>query len=322
LPLISIIVPSYNHSRYLPERLDTILHQSFKDFECIILDDASYDGSIKILREYVSSDLRFKLLQNDTNSGSTFEQWNQGVSLASGKYIWIAESDDFSDLYFLENLVLKLEENNSIVLAYCDSLIIDEYSQVIGNWEHDSSVFNKNFCMDGIKFVTRHLIYKNVIPNASAVVFRRDCYEKVGGAMPTLKSNGDWELWIKLLLQGDIYFNCSTLNYFRRHDLSVTAVLNNDMNIKSSIFERMIDLRLNLKKYLDCFNGVQYEQLQKENNLQLSLCWGDYGLFLKNKGYIFGSFYYILKSSFYPNLKTYFLKKFFFGSFYNYLFSK
>ena len=101
---VSIIVPNYNHSRYLHRRLDCILNQTFTDFECILLDDASTDNSVEILEQYVNRDSRFKLFINQVNSGSTFAQWNYGVSLSKGKFIWIAESDDIADNTFLKKM--------------------------------------------------------------------------------------------------------------------------------------------------------------------------------------------------------------------------
>jgi len=92
MPAVSVIVPNYNHARFLRRRVETILAQTFQDFELILLDDCSTDDSRSVLRQY-SSDPRVRLEFNEVNSGSTFKQWNKGVRLAQGKYIWIAESD-------------------------------------------------------------------------------------------------------------------------------------------------------------------------------------------------------------------------------------
>src|SRR5215469_3489317 len=105
---ISIIVPNYNHARFLRQRIDTILAQTFQDFEVILLDDGSTDASRSILREY-TSDPRVQLECNDINSGSTFKQWYKGVRLAHGRYVWIAESDDYADEQLLETLVARLD---------------------------------------------------------------------------------------------------------------------------------------------------------------------------------------------------------------------
>ncbi|MEG2479884.1 MAG: glycosyltransferase family 2 protein, partial [Mucinivorans sp.] len=92
-PKVSIIVPSYNHAPYLKERLDSILGQTFRDFELIILDDSSTDNSQQIIEQYSSEPRVSHVVYNKINSGNTFVQWQKGVDLAQGEWIWIAESD-------------------------------------------------------------------------------------------------------------------------------------------------------------------------------------------------------------------------------------
>ncbi len=99
-PAVSIIVPNYNHEIHLLKRLETIFNQTFRDFEVILLDDASTDESRKILEEYAGRPEVTHFLVNTENSGSAFQQWKKGIRLAEGDYVWIAESDDFSDRYF------------------------------------------------------------------------------------------------------------------------------------------------------------------------------------------------------------------------------
>src|SRR5262249_50040947 len=99
-PKVSVIVPSYNHGPYLAERLESVLAQTYSDLELLILDDASTDDSHQILRRYYNKP-RVQVLVNSANSGSAFSQWNQGISLTRGEYVWIAESDDSSDPHFL-----------------------------------------------------------------------------------------------------------------------------------------------------------------------------------------------------------------------------
>ena len=106
--LVSIIVPNYNHALYLRERLDSIFSQTFQDFEVILLDDNSSDSSIEVLKEYAAHPKVSHFIVNATNSGSPFIQWEKGLSLSKGKYIWIAESDDSCEITFLEKLLINL----------------------------------------------------------------------------------------------------------------------------------------------------------------------------------------------------------------------
>ncbi len=91
---VSVILPNYNHSKYLKQRIDSILNQTFQDFELILLDDNSPDDSVDIIESYRDHKRVSHIHLNKENSGSTFKQWERGFSLAKGEYIWIAESDD------------------------------------------------------------------------------------------------------------------------------------------------------------------------------------------------------------------------------------
>lgn len=319
---VSIIVPNYNHSRYLKKRLDSILNQTFNHFECILLDDASSDNSVEILEEYVNRDSRFRLFVNRVNSGSTFAQWNYGVSLSKGKYIWIAESDDYADPDFLQILVNKLEENSEVVLAYSQSMQINSEGEALGEWKYNDSFFHRPFIKNGTDFIYDHLLYTNVIPNASAVVFSRKTYIDVGLSVPSLFNNGDWHLWLKMLTLGRVSYTPHNLNYFRQHAKSVTYKAKQDVSYLNSFDTRIAYLRSQFNEFLVLNKQIIDKRLIAKNNLLLSYEWGSYGLHIKEQKKYFISFYYIIKASFFPEFKTYFLKKYIFGNFYNYLFQK
>ena len=101
-PLVSVIVPNYNHEKYLPARLRSITEQTYQNVEIILLDDASTDGSRAILEKFSSEESRARFLPNSQNSGSTFKQWRKGLLHARGKYVWIAESDDAAEPHSLK----------------------------------------------------------------------------------------------------------------------------------------------------------------------------------------------------------------------------
>jgi glycosyltransferase involved in cell wall biosynthesis len=107
-PKVSIIVPNYNHAKFLPQRMDSVLGQTFQDFRLILLDNCSTDDSRSILDEY-RGDPRIRVVFNERNSANTFKQWNKGIRLARGEYVWIATSDDCAEGRLLERLVEILE---------------------------------------------------------------------------------------------------------------------------------------------------------------------------------------------------------------------
>lgn len=254
-PLVSIIVPNYNHEKYLGQRLECIFNQTYPIFEVILLDDCSTDKSKEILLEYGKNPRVSHCVFNATNSGNTFVQWNKGIELAKGDYIWIAESDDFCELNFLEELIKPLIEDDKIVLAYCQSNRADEFGAYIGNWlDHtdclDETFFLKNFILDGNKFIERFLIFRNVIPNASAVLFRRDT-ALILGELETnyfLKYYGDWLFYIKLISNNKVAFKSDSLNYYRQHSKSVIT-----MARKNGELEFYNDVDINVRKKIKLF---------------------------------------------------------------------
>ena len=152
--------------------------------------------------------------------------------MAQGRYVWLAESDDAAEPQLLETLVDALERDHSLSLACCQSRIIDandqpgSLSMPPGRWSEDY----KNGGMDEIR---SQMIFGSRIPNASAVVFRRDTYSQIGGADETMRLCGDWLLWLRMLSRGGIAFSAKPLNLFREHGSSVRS-----RTMKSEIFVR------------------------------------------------------------------------------------
>ncbi len=96
-PIVSVIIPNYNYSAFLKQRIDSVLQQTFNDIEVIILDDNSSDNSKDVIESYRGEPHVSHIVYNEENSGSTFKQWRKGFDLARGEFIWIAEADDFAD---------------------------------------------------------------------------------------------------------------------------------------------------------------------------------------------------------------------------------
>jgi glycosyltransferase involved in cell wall biosynthesis len=226
MPMVSVIIPNYNHSFFLQKRIDSVLQQSFKNFEVIILDDCSTDDSRVIIETYRTNPLVSHIVYNSANSGNTFHQWKKGIELAKGDYIWLAESDDYCEANFLEVLVGLLNRNPNASLAYCKSTRVNEKEEVIDDlsfWYEDlaETRWQHDYLNSGDDEIKDYLYKKNTIPNASAVVFRRDKALLVSDDYLTYKLSGDWLFWILLLERGDVTFTTGTTNYFRTHSNSV-----------------------------------------------------------------------------------------------------
>lgn len=221
---VSIIIPNFNHGRFLHERLNSVFNQAYQNFEVILLDDASTDGSREILNEFCNHPKVSEVIINNVNSGSPFAQWMLGIKHAKGDLIWIAESDDRSDNSFLEVLV-PLFANSKLALAYTQSYDIDEMGEIFLDRIEYTKSFKENIWMSDFTISTRsfsndYLIKKNVIPNVSAVLFRREELVRVL-SMPipfkAFRKCGDWLVYALICYQmeKEISFVAKHLNHFR-----------------------------------------------------------------------------------------------------------
>ena len=251
-PTVSAIVPNYNHSRYLDERIGSILGQRVLPAEIIAVDDGSTDDSLAVLERWKqTSPIPFTVLHNDRNSGSAFGQWAKGLSLATSDLVWIAESDDASSPCFLERLVPYFADPG-VVLAYTESQVIGAE----GQWLADSYRFYTDgispqkwltaYVEEGRAEVDQALAIKNTIPNASAVLFRRATLARHIESVASFRYCGDWWAYIRCLDDGWIAYHPESLNRHRQSAGSVTnigerdtAMLEEALRIKSTVWKSL-----------------------------------------------------------------------------------
>lgn len=221
--LVSVILPNYNHAKFLNKRIDSILCQNYKNFELIILDDCSTDNSCEIINSYKTSEYISHIVFNTENSGSTFYQWQKGFTLAKGEYIWIAESDDYSDLNFLSKMVSFLEKNNKCQIAFCDSYLVDENGLLLQkDWNRPIENNAQYAQYDGYHFLKKYMLFDNTIYNAGMALFRKSALINLDDGYMNFKFCGDWYFWNKICIQGAVIHFGEKLNYFRQHSCKVT----------------------------------------------------------------------------------------------------
>jgi glycosyltransferase involved in cell wall biosynthesis len=263
--LVSVIIPNYNHSKYLKDRIDSVLNQSYFNFEVIILDDCSTDSSREIIENYRSNPKIVHIEYNEINSGSTFKQWHKGLDLAKGEWIWIAESDDVSDGKFLE-ILLANSENSELI--FCNSLIIDENSDQIKLYGFDNMPckssfpqFRSDFNITGKDYVEKWMTSDNFIPNASAVIFRKDLLIKtlknkdIFQDITKMKLMGDWYFWIILSSYSkNLTYVQQSLNQFRNHSQNVRSrTLKNSLTELKFILSLLLELKINRDKTISTY---------------------------------------------------------------------
>ena len=217
--MISVIIPNYNHSPFLKERIESVLHQTFDDFEVIILDDCSTDNSRDIINQYRNHPKVNHIVFNKENSGSTFKQWKKGFELARGEYVWIAESDDVAHPDFLKKIMLEFEKYPRAVLAFSSMIRINEKSENQGIINLTTRGTNP---IDGIKFIRNNMLFGCHILNASSAVFKRESLDKISNTYQYFKASGDYLFWTEIAKTGYVLKVNEGLDYFRHHSNKVT----------------------------------------------------------------------------------------------------
>jgi len=218
---ISVILPNFNHERFLKERIGTVLAQSYRPDEIIFLDDCSSDGSVALAESILSqSDIPYRIVRNEENSGCVFRQWIKGMELARNELIWIAETDDAADPEFLANLAPYLSRRD-VAGAFGHIRCINDDGEIL----HDlDSYFDNllNFSWDNSCIVPayqafkRDFVIRNVVPNASGFVFRKpQLSENERERLLKYRFAGDWYFYALLLRGGCIAYEREAKSYFR-----------------------------------------------------------------------------------------------------------
>ncbi len=256
-PLVSIIIPNYNHAEFLQQRIESVLNQTFQNFEVILLDDASTDKSVVILKKYENHPKVKHLIINEVNTGSPFKQWHKGIALAQGEYVWIAESDDYSDLDFLEQTVEKAKKvvDFGFIFTNSYSIINNLIAQKVSESNREFKKFHDcdNAVIDSTDKISKYLIKNLLIYNVSSVLFNKRAFEKVDyKKLKEFKNTGDRFVYISIALNFKCYYLNQPLNYFRIHQNNTTS-----LNLKNgSIFlDRLYLIRIFIQNINDSVNS-------------------------------------------------------------------
>lgn len=221
-PFVSIITPTYNHERFLSSCIDSVLNQSYSNWEMIIVNDGSTDSTLSIAKKYEQLDSRIKVY-NRSNVGifRLSETYNFALSVASGKYIAILEGDDTWEKNKLTIQIQGLETNSKAILSWGNSIAANEYGTILSrfpNQVEDTSQFNNT----PVGSIMHILIFRNVIP-ALTIMIRKSSLESIGGFqqkfglplvdIPTLHS---------LSLQGEFIYITDVLGTWRIYSNQIT----------------------------------------------------------------------------------------------------
>jgi glycosyltransferase involved in cell wall biosynthesis len=224
-PTVSFVIPCYRLAHLLPECINSILSQSFSDFEVLIMDDCSPDNTEEVANSF--QDSRIKHIRNSVNLGS-LRNYNKGITLSQGKYIWLISADDYlRQPYILQRYVELLDKNPQIGYTFCSGIgVRNQQETEILDY---STYSDRNEIIDGHSFVKKLLSYNMVL--APSVLARRECYEKIGlypvnvvwaGIPIDFVWGGDWYMWLLFALYYDVGYFAEPMVCYREHDLSMT----------------------------------------------------------------------------------------------------
>ncbi len=224
LPKISICIPTYNYAHFIVDAINSVLSQTFTDFELIIVDNCSTDNTKEIVEGYQKKDYRIRYFRNKSNIGLV-GNLNRCISLAQCEFVKILCADDLLAPNCLERTLKVFDENPRVQLVASARLIVDEQLKPIS-----VSAFSDTFqILNGFDVINRCLLHSNLIGEPSATMFRRKSAEK--GFSEKYKQLSDLDMWLQLLEKGDFGFIPEPLCMFRRHSAQGT-----NLNIKSLAF--------------------------------------------------------------------------------------
>jgi glycosyltransferase involved in cell wall biosynthesis len=213
-PTVSIAIPTYNGATHLRQSIESVLGQTFKDFELLIIDDVSTDETWPIVQEYGRLDRRVRTSRNSTRLGLV-GNFNRCIDLANGRYICVWHQDDVMMPQNVERKVALLKANPRVGFVHSNILMIDEEGKVLSeHWERDTC---RDYIMSGQEFFLKMIQPGKNYVCCPAVVARRECYQELGCFRSELYFACDWEMWMRISLYYDVGCLGEPLMQFRRH---------------------------------------------------------------------------------------------------------
>lgn len=207
-PLVSVVMSSYNHAEYVGKAIESVLNQTYKNIEFIIVDDGSVDNSVEVIRQYQDSRIRFTSFEKNT----CFAASEYTYECANGKYIAAICSDDIWQETLIEKYVDFLEKNEEYGACFCKPQIINEQ----GEAGDDLVVFKDGNVSREEWFRTLYLTGNCIC--APSMCLRRSIYEQLKPIRFQFRQLQDYDLWLRILQISNIYIHPEKLVMYRKHE--------------------------------------------------------------------------------------------------------
>ncbi|MBF2064906.1 MAG: glycosyltransferase [Calothrix sp. C42_A2020_038] len=263
IPIVSVIIPTYNSEKTIKKTIQSVLNQTFCNFEIIIINDASTDSTLDIISKI--NDFRIKLFTY-SKAGANISR-NRGLSHAIGKFISFLDADDIWTCHKLQSQVKALQDNPEAAVCYSWTDYIDENDKFVVTGTHitaNGNVYDK-------------LLLTNFLENGSNPLIRKEALIELGGFDESLNAGQDWDMWLRLAAKYNfiavpkvqILYRISSNSLssnLARQEKACLQVLEKAYQLKSSVNKNNFSISLaNLYKYLTC------KALQKPYNRQKAL---------------------------------------------------
>lgn len=251
-PLVSVIVPCYKQAHFLRESLQSVLDQTYAEWECIIVNDGSPDNVSEIAQQWTQKDSRFIYLEKE--NGGLSSARNFGIKSAKGKYILPLDADDILHEEYLSKTVPELEQNSELaIVSSYSKFFIKEKTNVVYELKPQGSECT-------------NLLYVNQLVATS--LYRKKNWEEVGGYDESMKKGfEDWEFWIAITKTGLKYkIIPEFLFYYRKAKKSmlVNTVSNHSAEVKEYIFKKHRECYI--ADFDNCMTVLFYEQNALQKN--------------------------------------------------------
>jgi len=245
-PKASIIMPCFNHSKFLTDSVNGIRRQTCQDLELIIVDDCSSDTSWERIQDMARQDTRIKTIHHTCNQGASKSR-NDGLHMATGQFIAFCDADDIWECDKLRIQMNLLQNNPTFDVVYCDALFIDESGSLTGMRFSERFPPPKSF--SGRLF--NDLVTRNFI-NIQSVLMRKECVQRAGYFDEGIKWVEDWWYWIRLSRDHSFLYTEEPLARYRVHSRSTNLVQKRGYCVnRFKVFRRI------LRSYSDLPNSAK-----------------------------------------------------------------
>jgi len=252
-PAISIVIPAYNAQKYIATTIDSVLAQDYLDYEIVVVNDGSKDGTLDVLNTFKTDKLR---VYTQDNAGVSAAR-NKAIALAKAPYIYFLDADDILTNDALRRCISAIKNNNKAIAVYGEALTFED-STDLGNIDiYNQPTFNQRPSGNILGDIISH----NFVACGSVIMVKKEALEKTALFSTNIRLGEDWALWVELATLGEfIYIPSPVICFYRQHPTSAARTLALSVNE----MDPAIDYIFNLEKVKQAFNAKDLSKLKNQ----------------------------------------------------------